>query len=318
MKTYPAEQFHERRLKGIGGSDIGAIMGHNPWRSPLDVYLDKIGEGEPIEDNFAMRLGRTMEVTLRDAYIELHNTPMVFAPDGQIIICESGNPQLPFYHHPDGLTVEPDEWLWEGKSSSRYTAWKNGPPPEVVDQCQWGLMLSGLSKCVISLGLGAREYREFELLPDPTYQAELAAAGLDFWNVHVIPQIPPEPSGSESDRVWLDEAFDETETVAPLSMGLVELANRRITLDNAENCAAKHKTEVDQLIMKLMGDHSRVAGDNFKVTWRRPNPSKTLDGAALRDVLIDKYGAGQADIVIASATKISDPKRTFRFTEVSQ
>jgi len=46
------------RKKGIGGSDAAAIAGLNPWKSPIAVYLDKIGETEPIEDNERMRIGR--------------------------------------------------------------------------------------------------------------------------------------------------------------------------------------------------------------------------------------------------------------------
>lgn len=317
MKTYPAEQFHERRLKGIGGSDIGAIMGHNPWRSPLDVYLDKIGESKPIEDNFAMRFGQTMEVTLRKAYGELHNINIIHSDDDTLMIFESSNTLLPFYHHPDGIIDGPEGWLWEGKSSSRYSAWKDGPPPEVVDQCQWGLMLSGFEKCVVSLGLGAREYREFDIMSDAKYQEQLSVAGLAFWNDHVLKKIPPEPSGSESDRVWLDEAFDEADTVAPLTVELIDLASRRIRLSHNKITAEVHIDKIDQLIMNILGDHARAAGDNFKVTWKRPNPRKTLDKVILRDVLIEKYGLKQAETLLDLATKLSEQKRRFTFKEVA-
>ena len=321
MKTYPAEQFHARRLEGIGGSDIGAIMGHNPFRSKLDVYQEKIDQ-TVIDDNFAMRFGRTMEVTLREAYQELHDLKITCSTDTDLMIFESNNGLLPFYYHPDGvigfsIMDETDGYLWEAKSSSRYSAWKNGLPPEVVDQCQWGLMLSGLSKCVVSLGLGAREYREFEIMPDKDHQECMAATALMFWNDHVLKKVPPDPSGSESDRVWLDEAFDESETVAPLTMELVELATRRIELDNAESCAARHKAEVDQLIMKALGDHSRAAGDNFKVTWKRPNARKTLDKIILREVLLLDHTSDEADGIIEHSMKTSEQKRRFTFKEVA-
>ena len=35
------EQFLIERQKGIGGSDVAAIMGLSPWKTPLDVYLEK-------------------------------------------------------------------------------------------------------------------------------------------------------------------------------------------------------------------------------------------------------------------------------------
>ena len=32
------------KTKGIGGSDVAAIRGVSPWRTPLQIYLEKIGE----------------------------------------------------------------------------------------------------------------------------------------------------------------------------------------------------------------------------------------------------------------------------------
>lgn len=37
------ELFHARRREVIGGSDVGAIVGVDPWKSQRDVYHDKVG-----------------------------------------------------------------------------------------------------------------------------------------------------------------------------------------------------------------------------------------------------------------------------------
>ena len=62
------EEFLEERKSGIGGSDASAICRKNKWRNPVDVYLEKIGEGKPIKDNARMELGRDMEDKNLDAY----------------------------------------------------------------------------------------------------------------------------------------------------------------------------------------------------------------------------------------------------------
>ena len=36
----------EERRKGIGGSDVAAIMGLSPWKTAYQVYQDKRGGGE--------------------------------------------------------------------------------------------------------------------------------------------------------------------------------------------------------------------------------------------------------------------------------
>ena len=36
----------EGRRTGIGGSDVAAVLGLNPWKTPLDVWNDKLGLSE--------------------------------------------------------------------------------------------------------------------------------------------------------------------------------------------------------------------------------------------------------------------------------
>ena len=38
------QDFTEERRHFIGGSDIGAILGLNPYKSPVDVWMEKTGK----------------------------------------------------------------------------------------------------------------------------------------------------------------------------------------------------------------------------------------------------------------------------------
>ncbi|WP_196802087.1 YqaJ viral recombinase family protein, partial [Clostridium cadaveris] len=40
----------KERQKGIGGSDVGAILGVNKWKTPFQVYLEKTEEITEIND----------------------------------------------------------------------------------------------------------------------------------------------------------------------------------------------------------------------------------------------------------------------------
>ena len=51
----------EWRKNGIGGSDVGAIAGANPWKSPISVYLEKIGEAPKAEENERMYWGNVLK-----------------------------------------------------------------------------------------------------------------------------------------------------------------------------------------------------------------------------------------------------------------
>ena len=60
------EEWLESRRHGIGGSDASAILGLNPYVSPLKVYADKIGKGKTEETNEAMRQGTDFEQYVAD------------------------------------------------------------------------------------------------------------------------------------------------------------------------------------------------------------------------------------------------------------
>lgn len=59
------EQLAARK---IGGSDIGTILGLNPWSTPLDLYRQMIGEAPGFEENDATQAGNVMEPAIAELY----------------------------------------------------------------------------------------------------------------------------------------------------------------------------------------------------------------------------------------------------------
>ena len=57
----PKEDWLRYRKCGITGTDAGAILGLNPYRSAFQVYHDKISDTIENIDNEAMRQGRDLE-----------------------------------------------------------------------------------------------------------------------------------------------------------------------------------------------------------------------------------------------------------------
>lgn len=56
------------RRQGIGGSDMGKLLGVSRWGTPLDVWLDKTGRAVETDDNESMWLGRTLEDAVARRY----------------------------------------------------------------------------------------------------------------------------------------------------------------------------------------------------------------------------------------------------------
>ena len=58
----PFKKWLQIRKKGIGGSDIGAIMGLSPFKSALSCYLDKTDQAKKEDDeNIPAELGLELE-----------------------------------------------------------------------------------------------------------------------------------------------------------------------------------------------------------------------------------------------------------------
>lgn len=98
------EDWLRSRLKGIGGSDAGAVIGVNKYRSNVDLWEEKTGRtvAEDISDKPAVKFGKTAEPLIRDLFkldhgdyeVDYHEfwiyrnegRPYIFATlDGEII-----------------------------------------------------------------------------------------------------------------------------------------------------------------------------------------------------------------------------------------
>jgi len=74
--SYEAEdrsEWHAARKKGLGGSDIAAVMGVSPWQTPMDVWLSKTGKvGPNAETVSAVRLHACIIVSLQHTHTHTH------------------------------------------------------------------------------------------------------------------------------------------------------------------------------------------------------------------------------------------------------
>lgn len=64
MNEQQRAEWLEGRRKGIGGSDVAAVLGLSPYKTPLDVWNDKLGLSEEHEQSEAAYWGTTLEDTV--------------------------------------------------------------------------------------------------------------------------------------------------------------------------------------------------------------------------------------------------------------
>lgn len=64
MNEQQRAEWLEGRRQGVGGSDVAAVLGLSPYKTPLDVWNDKLGLSEDHEQSEAAYWGTTLEDTV--------------------------------------------------------------------------------------------------------------------------------------------------------------------------------------------------------------------------------------------------------------
>ena len=68
-----SQEWHEARTLGVGGSEIGTIMGLNPWESAYTLYHKRAGliPTEPLT-SMAVKIGNKLEEPGLEVFAEQH------------------------------------------------------------------------------------------------------------------------------------------------------------------------------------------------------------------------------------------------------
>lgn len=172
------------RRGGIGSSDAPAVMGCSPYLSAYELWKEKLGLGEPRENNYILEKGKRLEPAARAAYEILHDYDM---PAMNV-----EHKAYPFLRASlDGCNLE-RKLILEIKyvGAKMYQAALDGEvPPHHYCQLQHQMLVTGLERAhyfAWNEGQGAL----IEIQADFDYMRELLAAHLDFWS-HVISKTPP-------------------------------------------------------------------------------------------------------------------------------
>jgi len=232
----------------LGGTDVAAILGRNPWKTPMDVYLRKTKQAPPDPTNERMLWGLILEPVIlaeycRRAGLELVETqPFVRSETCPWMGGHIDGIARPFEIDPDadaygdrGKPATLDDprglILLECKAVRRdaLPKWENGIPIEYRYQGQHYLMLRGLKLCVFVVLFGGQVLRAYPMAEDPVMQAEIREATTRFWTEHVEPRIPPDATATEQP----DRPEDPDAITMPASEAAVAAAMRMIAARNA-------------------------------------------------------------------------------------
>lgn len=274
----------DRRTR-LGASEVAAVLGLNPYRSPLDVWLEKRGIARSFQGNEFTEWGLRLEPVIRAKFAELRNVDISqpgcvvhdsepwasCTPDG---ICEPRVLAVPF-----GLEMK-------NKSARQAIKWgESGTdqiPHDVAAQVHFSMLVTRYELWSVAVLFGGNEFRTYDIPADPEIGATIMDECRDFWFKYVVPGKEPPLDASKSAADYLRQKFalhgeavrDATREEDAL---IAELSRSRVAAKNIEEA----ETLLKHRLMDLIGHDAGIVGRSGRITWKRTKDAALVDWQAV-------------------------------------
>lgn len=264
----PREEWLRYRQRGLGGSDAPVVMGVNPWRSLMDLWLEKTGQFSEDIDNEAMYWGRKLEevvaqefavrtgkkVQRRNAVLQHDEYPFMLANVDRLVVGESA-----------GL---------ECKTTSAFYNDDGTCPDHYYAQVQHYMAVTGRDLWYVAVLAGGQRFYLYKVPRSDDYIAEMIHLEYDFWKL-VEDGAPPELDGSEASGKAVSCLYPEAkegEIILPAdAFALVQQYDQAA---EAEKAAKLEKDEAANRLKAMLGDAERGSVYDRKVNWSNVTQSR--------------------------------------------
>ena len=267
------------RRRGIGGSDVAAILCVSPWTSTYSLWLDKTADEPPVNiETPAMAFGTLMEPVVADLFAEatglniVEDTNLYAHPEhdfmlanlDRVVLDDDGNPVAV-------LEIKTSKFAWDEV------------PAYYVSQIQHYMAVTGLQHAYCAALFGGEDFQVFEVPRDDRYIDAMIELEAAFWE-KVTDHLSPEIDGSEATHKAVRATYEAEKGKAvelgPEIVGWIEWRS------NAKEMVAQYEAEVREAEARIMSalQDAEIGTINGKsaVTWKAQTRS-SLDSKALKE-----------------------------------
>ncbi len=280
------QQRKDRRL-GIGGSDIAAIVGINKWLTPLDVYLEKISTEEPYEEECSlmgpnpMEWGNIMEPVIIQHFERATELNCITGLETFV------HPEYPYMRANVDAKIIGEDALLECKTAGQFMAnqWSNlggdNIPEPYLLQCAYYAEVANVSKVYIAVLIGGNDFRVYNYDRNPALGKLILSKVTNFWENHVLKEIPPEPINLEdSVKLWKHTTGEDAKAATPD----IELIIKDLRALKAQEKALKTLYAEKQLqVCNFLEQDIAINDENGQtlLTWK-PQTMNRFDGTRFK------------------------------------
>lgn len=275
----------EERRKYIGSSDISAVLGWNPWKTPLKLWAEKTGEIDPddLSDNQAVEWGTRLEDVVAQKFAEKHEVKLMaykkryVHKDYPYMSCEL-----------DRLIVGTDN-LVEVKTCNAwaYKDWEKDDeiPVHYILQVQYALGLSGRKKGYFAVLCGGQKYFEKEIEFDQELFDMMIEKARAFWEENVLKKIAPMAMSDDNSDMVNFFPENKTDEIISANEEVNDAIAQRQELSMHIGEMIKEKSEIEAKLKQIIGEATGLETDKYRVTWKKQSKKEYIVKASKTRVM---------------------------------
>lgn len=336
--TDRAAWLAQRRL-GIGGSDVAAMLGLSPYKSPYQLWLDKTGRSDdaPVDADAEERMhfGNVLEQVVAQEYTERTRNRV------QRILSQLQHPQCGIaLANIDRAIVTPgSKARWDNASGRVLGAdgvlecktahamalngseWGDAGTDQVPQaywlQVQWYLGITGLPRGDLAVLFGGQRFRIYTMQADAAIFDGLLTEADRWWREHVVADTPPQPRTEDEARQRWSQHIEGRDRIvdadtAQLVAELIDLKADLAVMERREQVLRDHITCAFEDAEAITYAGRRLA------TWKANKPSARTDWKAAARDLRDLLPADVADPYVERHTITTPGARVLRLATTKE
>ena len=310
------QDFAQFRAKSLGGSDIAAILGLSPYRTAVDVWMEKTGKQINGADSLPLRFGsfaeefvaqeyeRQTQLTLLNYpyairhpehdYLGGHIDRFVTQASGQELstveatdpgllkaleITRLENKLMTIGHHKINRLLE-----CKTANPFRQQDWgeigTDQVPLPYLCQCLWYMAITQIDQTDLAVLFGNSDFRIYQIHRDLQIEQTLLEKAVHFWGQYVLTDTPP-PAQCEADYQTLFRKEDGAKSIeAPqdIVVEVQKIGQIQKRIEEAEG----ELSHIKQQVMATMQDAQILTYTGKTIaTWKTPKASTRLDTKAI-------------------------------------
>lgn len=273
------------RLTGVGASECAAALGLSQYQTPLDIYLRKTGEAEPIVDNVPMRMGRLLEPIVLDLYEEQagpinRQQHTLTARDHPFMFATPDALNLTGRYPVDAKTVGARSLHYWGEPGTDQV------PTDYLVQVTHQMIVTQATRADIAVLMAGQDFAIYPINLDREL-ADMIIEGLRLFWQRVERREPPAPTSvAEVDRLYRRSQPAAIEADATIAATVAELVIVREQI----KLATQREDALVLDLKKYLASHDTLthAGRTL-ATWKSAKDSQRFDAEAFKAAHPDLY-----------------------------